>query len=211
MEWLGDSLAFTSALGSANGRRWSCGTPVLPQASIVSAPGPWLACGKNTTCDTHSFVLFSCAWGLILQVAGVIYVCVCVGTAADDVAKSRKVHKHPRLSWEAHFYSLIELSQFHLVNEGVGGSLPFRQLQANNHIETWGLEAVGGGWGHNLYTGTSVLSPPLWLASCSWSGATAPPYVECLQRLASLLRPQAAAMCVYLRFKRPVTRQHLPH
>lgn len=47
--------------GGAQGRRWSRGTPVQPEASIVSPPEPRLACGKNTTCDTHSFVLFSYA------------------------------------------------------------------------------------------------------------------------------------------------------
>lgn len=38
--------------------------------------------------------------------------------------------------------AVIELSQFHLANEGEASSLPFRMLQANNHIETRG----GCGW-----------------------------------------------------------------
>lgn len=46
------------------------------------------------------------------------------------------------LSWEDSFYSLIELSQFHLLNEGGGGGAvcPFRGIKLT-HIETWG----GGG------------------------------------------------------------------
>lgn len=43
--------------------------------------------------------------------------------------------------------AVIELSQFHLANEGEGSSLPFRMLQANNHIETRG-DVAGAGWGH---------------------------------------------------------------
>lgn len=45
--------------------------------------------------------------------------------------------------------AIIELSQFHLANEGEASSLPFRMLQANNHIETRG-DVAGAGWGHNM-------------------------------------------------------------
>lgn len=51
-------------------------------------------------------------------------------------AKGRNIHKHWLLSGEENFYSLTELSQFHLDNEGVGYSLPLQGLEANNHIET---------------------------------------------------------------------------
>ena len=60
--------------------------------------------------------------------------------------KTQNVHKHHLLSREEHFYSLIELSQFHLFNERVdGGALPFQGLQANNHIETWGWRCIEEG------------------------------------------------------------------
>lgn len=45
--------------------------------------------------------------------------------------------------------AIIELSQFHLANEGEASSLPFWMLQANNHIETRG-DVAGAGWGHNM-------------------------------------------------------------
>lgn len=75
--------------------------------------------------------------------------------AAADEQQGRNLHKRWLLSWEENFYSLIQLSQFHLVNEGVrGGSLPFQEHQAHNHVETWGggvgVEVFRGGWGHDL-------------------------------------------------------------
>lgn len=63
-----------------------------------------------------------------------------------DVQKAEmctNVHKHGLLTGGA----VIELSQFHLANEGEGSSLPFRMLQANNHIETRG-DVARAGWGH---------------------------------------------------------------
>jgi len=74
------------------------------------------------------------------------------------------------------FYSLIQLSQFHLVNEGVrregGGGLPFQQLQANNHIDTHVVVVVRGvvgsrslNWNQCLVTsfttGVMLLEPQL--------------------------------------------------
>lgn len=77
--------------------------------------------------------------------------------------------------------AVIELSQFHLANEGEASSLPFRMLQANNHIETRGMWLEQGG------VTTCRLEPVSCRHLCNWSRATgAPPHVDCLEPSASL-------------------------
>lgn len=88
----------------------------------------------------------------------VLYITACTCNVwAGTQQKCRQTA--PPLPNEDHFYSLIQLSQFHLVNEGVGsrggGGLPFRLLRANNHIETRGR---GQGPSLKTLTNTSVTS-----------------------------------------------------
>lgn len=107
--------------------------------------GPGSPCGKNTTCAARSFVLFSYA-GELFFAGCICNVCVrwCSGDTCRVTAElQKKKKKNAELYTNTsssrgrkNSYSLTELSQFHLDNEGVGYGLPLQGLQANNHIET---------------------------------------------------------------------------